>query len=613
MKTSPRQLFLSAAVACFFTLTLAALAQDTKQPVPAAAPAPAEKTPAAVAPAVPAAQPAPAAVTATAATPPAAPTPETPATAPTPETPPTPATAATPETPETPATAAEPASADEPKTEAPALRRLDEPVSPAAVPAGTKKALHKMLKAQAHHSHGNEIVSIGHDSVLAKDHKADAVVAVFGSSTSDGEVSDSVVSVLGNTRVTGPVGNAALAVFGNTYVNSKVGDTVLAVFGNVELGPDAVIGGDVVAIGGGVTRDPKAVVHGEVHNISFGGVLSDMSWLRAWFTQCVLYGRLLAFGPNLMWAWWVALSFLAFYVVLALLFGKGVDKCVATVEERPGYSILAALLTVLLIPVAVVLLAITGVGIAVIPFLAAGLFFAGLFGKVVMLAWLGRRLTGFFAGTIHPALAVLVGGVVMLFLYTVPILGIVLYKLMGWVGLGVVVYTLLLGMKREKPAVPPVVPPAPGTTPAVGTAGAALLAPGAPPVVSAVTLPRAGFWIRMAALLLDLVLVWVVTHLLFHLPFVQIVLLVLPGYGAVMWKLKGSTIGGIVCGLKVVRLDDRPIDWGTAIVRALGSLLSFVVLGLGFIWVVFDDEKQSWHDKIAGTTVVRAPKGVSLV
>ena len=80
-----------------------------------------------------------------------------------------------------------------------------------------------------------------------------------------------------------------------------------------------------------------------------------------------------------------------------------------------------------------------------------------------------------------------------------------------------------------------------------------------------------------------------------------------------MWKLKGTTIGGIVCGLKVLRIDQRELDWATAIVRALGCFLSLVVGGLGFIWVAFDDEKQSWHDKIAGTTVVRVPKGVSLV
>ena len=62
-----------------------------------------------------------------------------------------------------------------------------------------------------------------------------------------------------------------------------------------------------------------------------------------------------------------------------------------------------------------------------------------------------------------------------------------------------------------------------------------------------------------------------------------------------------------------MRLDGRAIDWPTAIVRALGSFLSAIVVGLGFIWVVFDPERQSWHDKIAGTVVVYAPKGSTLV
>ena len=71
--------------------------------------------------------------------------------------------------------------------------------------------------------------------------------------------------------------------------------------------------------------------------------------------------------------------------------------------------------------------------------------------------------------------------------------------------------------------------------------------------------------------------------------------------------------GGIICGLKVVRLDDRRIDWGVAVVRCLGGFLSLAIAGLGFIWVAFDDEKQSWHDKIAGTTIVRVPKGTPLL
>jgi uncharacterized RDD family membrane protein YckC len=122
--------------------------------------------------------------------------------------------------------------------------------------------------------------------------------------------------------------------------------------------------------------------------------------------------------------------------------------------------------------------------------------------------------------------------------------------------------------------------------------------------------PRAGFWIRMGALVLDAIIIAV---LLGRLHSTNMELIVLAAYGAVMWKLRRSTVGGIICGLQVVRLDGREIDWPTAIVRALGCFLSLAVAGLGFIWIAIDHEKQSWHDKIAGTVVVRAPKSASLL
>lgn len=124
-------------------------------------------------------------------------------------------------------------------------------------------------------------------------------------------------------------------------------------------------------------------------------------------------------------------------------------------------------------------------------------------------------------------------------------------------------------------------------------------------------MPRAGFWIRMAALFIDCVLIGVVMGILN--PPDQLWLIGLAGYGALMWKLKGTTVGGIVCGIRVVRRDGGPINWDTAIVRALGCFLSLVVAGLGFLWIVFDPERQAWHDKIAGTLVIRPPKGESLV
>jgi uncharacterized RDD family membrane protein YckC len=479
--------------------------------------------------------------------------------------------------------------------------------------------------------HNNAVVAIGHDSTLASGKRATTVVSVLGSSTSAGEVDEAVVSVLGNTHVTGPVGDSAVAVFGNTYVDSRVGDSVIAVFGNVELGPHADVQGDVVAVGGDLIRDPGAVVHGDIQNVMLFGHMGDYEWLRTWVHNCLMYGRPLAFVPGLGWAWTLAVSFLVVYLLIALLFPSGVNQCVRTMEADPGRTTLAALFTFICKPIVFLLLLITVIGSILIPFLGFALFLGGLFGKSVALAWFGRRaLPAREPGHEYPpVLAVLVGGTITLMLYVVPVLGFIAYKAFDVLGLGIVVYTLLLAFRARRaagssPAAAPL--PAAGSSDAVAAAqGSPAASDGAPtteapaaparvsqPAVSLELANRAGFWIRMLALLLDLVLVGIVCGIV-SLPTRHGLLLILAAYGAVMWKLRGTTIGGIVCGLRVARLDGRPIDWPTAVTRALGSFLSFFIVGLGFIWVVFDPERQSWHDKIAGTVVVHAPRGTPLV
>jgi uncharacterized RDD family membrane protein YckC len=497
-----------------------------------------------------------------------------------------------------------------------------------------------------HHEYGNDLVNIGHDSNLPRGQSADSVVSIFGSSTSDGEAGD-VVSILGDTRVTGSVSDNAVAVLGNTYIDGKVDGDAVAVLGNMELGPHAEIDGNVVAVGGTLQRDPAAIVHGDVHDV-FGG-FGGVDWLRAWVRHCLLYARPLALAPGLGWAWGLAFACLALYAGLALLFREGLTQCVQTFETQPGRSVLAALIAMLLTPVLVVLLFVTVIGIAAVPFVVFGLFCAGLFGKAVMLAWLGRRVTGRqgVGAMSHPAVAVLIGGALVLALYLVPVLGFLVYKLLGVLGLGAVVYTVILAARahqaaKEGPRSSTAAPltssarpssaaaaageaPASGPSPASGApaASSAALAPDplgpapaaeapqaqAPPPITA-ALRRAGFWIRMGALLLDALLVGFVVGVLhvYHLE-----LLILAAYGAVMWKLRGSTIGGIVFDLRVVRSDGREVDWETAIVRALGCFLSLAVAGLGFFWIAFDDHKQAWHDKIAGTVVVRVAKGTPLV
>jgi hypothetical protein len=295
---------------------------------------------------------------------------------------------------------------------------------------------------------GNDMVSIGHDSHLPAGQKADSVVSIAGSSTSEGEA-DSVVSVLGNTRVTGPVSDSAVAVLGDTRVDSKIDGDVVAVLGDVELGPHAEIGGDVVAVGGQVLRDPAAIIHGDVRDI-FAGNFGSLGWLSTWVQHCLLYGRPLALVSGLGWAWSLAFTCLAIYIILALLFRPGLSQCVRTFETQPGRTLLAALIAMLLIPVLVVLLCVTVIGIAAVPFVLFALLCAGMFGKAVMLAWIGKRVVGERSAGVssHPAFAVLVGGLIVLLLYLVPVLGFLVYKVLGILGLGAVVAS---GGKTERP------------------------------------------------------------------------------------------------------------------------------------------------------------------
>lgn len=481
------------------------------------------------------------------------------------------------------------------------------------------------------------------DQTVSAGSTQDAMVTINGDVTVDGHVTDAAVSVLGNTTVNGTVDDAAVSVLGTTTVNGHVKGEAIAVLGDVVLGPQARVDGEIVAVLGKVIRSPGAETHGTVQQIANFTPFRDAEGLRVWVAKCFFMARPLAFDARLLWAWWIALGFLAFYAFIALITPAGVQKCVSTFEERPGYSLLAALLTMLLTPIAYILLALTAmivIGAVLIPVFTLGLFFAAIFGKIVILAWLGRRLTRLAGDSplTHPFFGVLIGGVILLLCYTIPIAGFIIYKVSGILGLGIVVYTLILQFKASRPPKPapvvkpmPVVPPVMPVAAAPGAAniadpasfaGMATMAtavpppppPMLPPVISAATLPRVGFWHRIAASLLDAVLVGVMCGFLSNMwhgfeifPFWYAL------YCVVMWATKGTTIGGIICSLKVVRVDDRPIEWSVAIVRGLGGFLSLFVAGLGFIWVAFDDEKQSWHDKIAGTTIVRVPKGTSLL
>ena len=78
------------------------------------------------------------------------------------------------------------------------------------------------------------------------------------------------------------------------------------------------------------------------------------------------------------------------------------------------------------------------------------------------------------------------------------------------------------------------------------------------------------------------------------------------GYYIYFWGTSGQTPGKSVMKIKVVPVDGSAMTMGKAVMRLIGYFVSGIVIYLGFIWILFDANKQGWHDKIAGTYVVKA-------
>jgi len=260
-------------------------------------------------------------------------------------------------------------------------------------------------------------------------------------------------------------------------------------------------------------------------------------------------------------------------------------------------------------------------------------------GKVGVLEWLGFRVgrRSGSQGLQNGLVALVIGAVIITLLYLVPVLGLLTLAIISVWGLGVAVTAAFGSLRKELPpkasSPPPgaFVPPPTGVeavpgreteTPGPAGSGANLTGAGGPACAAAaspappshlpeaLSHPRAGFWERMGAGFLDIVLVSILGSIVNVAP---LALLLALAYFTGMWVWKGTTIGGIVLGLKVVRMDSQPLTFTVALVRALAAAFSIVVLFLGFLWIAWDTEAQGWHDKIAGTVVLKLPRGTPLV
>lgn len=133
-----------------------------------------------------------------------------------------------------------------------------------------------------------------------------------------------------------------------------------------------------------------------------------------------------------------------------------------------------------------------------------------------------------------------------------------------------------------------------------------------------------GFWPRVGASLIDGLVVILVTYPLLYFVYGEayftvesdgpfrglpdfIISMLLPFAGVVLfWLKRQATPGKMVVAARVVDAETgKTLTVGQAVGRYLGYIVAALPFGLGLLWVAFDRKKQGWHDKMAGTVVVR--------
>jgi uncharacterized RDD family membrane protein YckC len=133
----------------------------------------------------------------------------------------------------------------------------------------------------------------------------------------------------------------------------------------------------------------------------------------------------------------------------------------------------------------------------------------------------------------------------------------------------------------------------------------------------------AGFWIRVGASIIDSILLVFITMPLLWMVYGKayfeaggavsgiadiLISWVFPAVAVILfWIYQSATPGKMVVKIKIVdaRSGGQPSK-GRFIGRYMAYYVSAIPLGLGLLWVAFDKRKQGWHDKLAGTVVVRS-------
>jgi len=116
----------------------------------------------------------------------------------------------------------------------------------------------------------------------------------------------------------------------------------------------------------------------------------------------------------------------------------------------------------------------------------------------------------------------------------------------------------------------------------------------------------AGFIPRYIAAIIDAVILLVASLILWVVPFLGglLIFFLAPAYYTYYEGKEGATLGKKMMKLVVVDSSGGTIGYSKAFIRYIGRIISIIFLFIGFLWILIDEKKQGWHDKLAESYVI---------
>ena len=414
-----------------------------------------------------------------------------------------------------------------------------------------------------------------------------------------GESADGdVVVIRGHARIDGVVNGDLALIASDAEISGTVNGDMVAVASKTHFKEGALVNGDFSSVISTVERDENLHVNGSRVHLDF-----LPTGIGQWLSGTIFLLR--PMSPDSFVSWFWALLLLGLCLAVGYFFPKPVAETGAILRGRAPASFLCGLAIIPAVAFLCFLLLITVIGAVAIPLVVAAVFVLALFGNAVVFQLIGQRVAPQMSTQKYPTLLWIgLGAIICWVVYCIPVIGFLAGSIVLLAGLGS--FSLYL-LERSRNRVPVAQLPAGKTAATKPAKGATPPSQLVPPVSLVRVTPSAPFWPRLGANVIDLVIILALLHfLLAFLPTHQVALPAWVLYRFAMYVWRSATIGEMALNLRVQRFDGTLLtgDYGTAMVRALGGLLSLLPLGLGFFWTLFDPARETWHDKITNTQVV---------